>query len=124
MPPSTKALVSPFIGGGSVEIACAKELGMRVQAYDIFDILTGYWQVQLGDPEALAARLAQWPPTSETYAAVKQRLKAHWDGTAVIHDPVERAAHYWFNHNLSYGPGFLGWMSKIYQEPDRVCPPD
>ena len=28
---------------------------------------------------------------------------------------VRAAAYYFFNHNLSYGPMYLGWMSKIYQ---------
>ena len=28
---------------------------------------------------------------------------------------LDAAAYYFFNHNLSYGPMYLGWMSKIYQ---------
>jgi len=27
---------------------------------------------------------------------------------------LKLAAYYYFNHNLSYGPGFLGWMSSVY----------
>ena len=45
LPAGLTRLVSPFVGGASVEIACANELGMEVTAYDVFDILTGYWQV-------------------------------------------------------------------------------
>jgi len=114
-------LVSPFFGGGSVEIACARELGIKVQGYDLFDILATYWQVQLKSPKRLADILSAWPPDSPTYNAVKERLKAHWRGEAMITDKTELAAHYWFNHNLSYGPGFLGWMSRIYQQPDRAA---
>ncbi|GAA7321913.1 hypothetical protein ID0604_15120 [Helicobacter pylori] len=29
------------------------------------------------------------------------------------------ARDYYFNFNLSYGPGFLGWMSKIYTDKQR-----
>ncbi len=29
------------------------------------------------------------------------------------------ARDYYFNFNLSYGPGFLGWMSKIYEDKNR-----
>lgn len=119
LPDNVDALVAPFIGGGAVEIACARELGMRVQAYDVFDILTNYWQVQLNAPVALAERISQWPPTQETYRAVKARLKGEWTQEEPFTDAMELAAHYWFNHNLSYGPGFLGWMSRIYQEPAR-----
>ena len=120
LPEGLQKLVSPFIGGASVEIACAKELGIAVQGYDVFDILTNYWQAQLREPAELADRIAQWEPTKAVYAAVKERLKAHWQGVEPLTDSLELAAHYWFNHNLSYGPGFLGWMSRIYEEPERV----
>ena len=112
-------IVSPFIGGGSVEIACAKELGVPVRAYDVFDVLANYWEVQLSDPQRLADRIRQWEPTQGRYRQVKQRLKEHWTRTRPIEDALELAAHYWFNHNLSYGPGFLGWMSNIYEDEVR-----
>ena len=119
LPANLTKLVSPFVGGASVEIACARELGIEVKAYDVFDILTNYWQVQLRSPVELAQRIAEWEPTKDVYASVKRRLKGQWDGSDPIEDTLELAAHYWFNHNLSYGPGFLGWMSGIYEEPDR-----
>lgn len=119
LPDGVDRLVSPFVGGGAVEIACANELGISVQAYDVFDILTNYWQVQLRSPVALAERIAQWTPTQETYRAVKARLKRQWTKEEPFTDCTDLAAHYWFNHNLSYGPGFLGWMSRIYEEPAR-----
>lgn len=119
MPESVTHMVSPFMGGGSVEIACALEMGINVQGYDVFDILTNYWQVQLNNPTKLADRISRWSPDQETYREVKETLKQHWVGKNLIKDRVELAAHYWFNHNLSYGPGFLGWMSKIYTEYNR-----
>ena len=119
IPDGLEKLVSPFIGGGAVEIACTKELGIQVCAYDIFDILVNYWQVQLSSGNALADRLEQWQPTKTQYAEIKSRLKAHWNGETLISEPLELAAHYWYNHNLSYGPGFLGWMSKIYESPEK-----
>lgn len=119
IPDGLDKFMSPFIGGGSVEIACAKELGIQVCGYDIFDILVNYWQVQLSSNHKLADRLEAWQPTKEQYAEIKTRLKAHWTEESLISDPLELATHYWFNHNLSYGPGFLGWMSKIYESPER-----
>ena len=121
MPDGLETLVSPFMGGGAVEIACAAELGVQVQAYDIFDVLVNYWQVQLMSGAELAERLAQWEPTKAQYAEIKCRLKAHWKAENRIENPLELAAHYWFNHNLSYGPGFLGWMSKIYESPGKYA---
>ena len=119
LPRSVERVVSPFVGGASVEIACAKELDLQVCGYDFFDILATYWEVQLRSPYELASRIAEWEPTQQQYRSVKQRLKRHWTGEEPIVDDLELAAHYWFNHNLSYGPGFLGWMSGIYEDRDR-----
>lgn len=119
MPDSVTEMVSPFFGGGSVEIACATELGIKVKGYDVFDILATYWQVQLLSPKTLADILSKWQPDLLTYRHVKEVLRWHWKGTIEIHRDIDIAAHYWFNHNLSYGPGFLGWMSKIYKDVAR-----
>lgn len=119
IPDGLEKLVSPFMGGGAVEIACAKELDMQVCAYDIFDILVNYWQVQLMSGNSLAEKLEKWQPTKTQYTKIKNRLNEHWTGESPISDPLVLAAHYWFNHNLSYGPGFLGWMSKIYESTEK-----
>lgn len=118
LPDSLTRLVSPFVGGASVEIACAVELGVPVVAYDVFDILCNYWRVQLGSPEALYRRLAQFEPTRETFRAVKERLRQHWREGKTL-EPCELAAHYYFNSNTSYGPHFLGWPSNVYLENKR-----
>lgn len=117
MPKETKAIMSPFFG--AVEIACARELGIEVQGYDIFDLLMNFWRVVLEDPARLANKLSQLAPNKEEYTAIKKRLKAHWKGKKRINDTLDLATHYWFNHNLSYGPGFLGWMSRIYACEER-----
>jgi len=111
--PMVNQLVSPFIGGGSVEIALAKELGIKVIGYDVFDILVNYWDVQINQAQALCHRLEQFSPTRAAFASVKQRLKAHWNGETVL-DRYDLAAHYYFNSNTSYGPHFLGWPSDVY----------
>lgn len=120
-PDNLDTLVSPFFGGGSVEIAAAKALGAKVYGYDVFDILANYWQVQVSSADRLAAHLTRWVPTKEKYGEVKDTLKAHWKGEREIGCKTELAAHYWFNHNLSYGPGFLGWMSSIYESPQKYA---
>jgi len=113
LPDSIKRLVSPFLGGGSVEVACAREMGLPVVAYDVFDILCNYWRVQLQCPEALYQRLLAFPPSRKTFASVKERLRRHWmEGKRL--DRFDLAAHYYFNSNTSYGPHFLGWPSDIY----------
>ena len=119
IPDNISELVSPFFGGGSVEIACSKELGLQVFGYDVFEILTNYWQHQIKSPVKLADRIRKLNPSKACYQEVKNRLKQHWTGEKLISDKTDLATDYWFNHNLSYGPGFLGWMSKIYEKPGR-----
>ncbi|MEO2154204.1 MAG: DNA adenine methylase [Nanoarchaeota archaeon] len=111
--PEIDLLVSPFFGGGSVEIAVAKELKIPVVGYDIFDILVNYWQVQINSPDLLFKELSQLKPNKETYKKVKEKLKEHWEGKTKL-DKIRLAAYFYFNHNLSYGPMFLGWPSSVY----------
>jgi DNA adenine methylase len=118
IPDNTKRIISPFIGGGSIEIACAIELGIPVMAFDIFDILMNYWDVQLHDPINLYKALAKFKPTRQTFKQVKERLKEHWLTKNKL-KRLDLAAYYYFNSNTSYGPHFLGWPSNIYLEPKR-----
>jgi DNA adenine methylase len=117
IPSTIQRLVSPFVGGASVEIAVAKEIGIPVMAYDTFDILVNYWQIQITKPQEIYKVLKQLKPNHETYTQVKQELKKHWLGKIRL-EPVTLAAYYYFNHNLSYGPGFLGWLSSVYAKQD------
>ena len=119
LPDGLTKLVSPFMGGGSLEIACAVELDLPVVGYDIFAPLMTYWEQQLSNPEQLAATLMTLEPTKERFAAVKTRLRQHWEGTALLTPAETLAAYFVYNHNLSYGPGFLGWMSSVYADQVR-----
>lgn len=114
-----KRFVSPFLGGGSVEVACAVELGLPVIASDIFDLLINYWKVQLKNPEELYNRLLRFNPTQEEFRRVKEILRLHWEGKKNIEDKIELAALFYFNHNTSYGPHFLGWPSSVYLQKKR-----
>jgi DNA adenine methylase len=113
IPDNLSRLVSPFFGGGSIEIAVAKELGIDVIGFEIFDILVNYWKIQIERPLDLFHELTNLSPTKETYKLVKEELKKHWKGEKIL-PSLQLAAYYYFNHNLSYGPGFLGWMSSVY----------
>lgn len=118
IPDSVERLVSPFLGGGSVEVACSVELGLPVIASDIFNILIHYWKVQLNAPKELYNRLLKFEPNKQEFKAVKDRMKKHWNGEEVL-DGVELAAYFYFNHNTSYGPHFLGWPSSVYLQQER-----
>jgi DNA adenine methylase len=123
LPDDLHRIVSPFFGGGSVEVACAKELGIEIIGYDIFELLVNYWQMQVQYPKALCNELNNLRPTKEEYERIKNILKGVWnkyDGVVKNeYSALDLSVYYYFNHNLSYGPGFLGWMSSIYSEEKR-----
>jgi DNA adenine methylase len=117
MPSNISKVVSPFIGGGSVEVALAKELGVEVVGYDVFDMLVNYWQHQATKGEEMYQILKDLKPTKEEYYRIKGILKEHWtkeNGYDGKLDPLIAAVYYYYNMQLSYGPEFLGWFSSIY----------
>jgi DNA adenine methylase len=128
LPNNVERVISPFLGGGSVEVALAKELGIKVIAFDIFDILVNFWQVLLNPEEKpkMISILKNLTPDRETYEVIKDRLKRHWrffqygEGAEkdLIKDRIELAAYFVYNYQLSYGPGFLGWPSSVYLSKD------
>jgi DNA adenine methylase len=131
--PLPKRIISPFMGGGSLESRWSSEIGVEVISYDIFDALTNFWNVLLTDSDGLADKLALLSPTKDKYKEIKEIL-IQWDYTqemlsgwktdyykrdSITLDNVTAAAYYYHNHNLSYGPMYLGWMSKIYESQDK-----
>jgi DNA adenine methylase len=126
-------IVSPFMGGGSLEVHWAS-MGKEVIAYDLFDVLVNFWNVLLNNNPELVEKLKEIPPTSEEYSRIKEILMK-WDNTQnmlknwktehykrdeiITLDNITAAAYYYFNHNTSYGPGYLGWGSSVYLQPKK-----
>lgn len=121
-------IVSPFLGGGSLEVHWAS-LGKEVIGYDLFDVLVNFWNVLLNNRHELVEKLKEISPTSEEYSRIKEILMKwnntqemlkdwktdHYKRDEVINlDKITAAAYYYFNHNTSYGPGYLGWGSSVY----------
>jgi len=116
-----KHMVSPFFGGGSAEISISNALNIEVRGSDIFDLLVNYWQQHLIDSDAFADELLKFEPNPEYYKKIRDKLKNHWKGIKVIDDALSRAAIYYYNHNCSYGPHFLGHPSSVYLQEDRYA---
>jgi len=113
LPDSIKKVISPFFGGGSIEIAMSKELDLEVIGYDIFDILCNYWKFQIERPKLLYERLRELKPNKTTFEKIRLVLKDVWKKKIKL-DPLTLATYFVYNFNLSYGPGFMGWSAKIY----------
>jgi DNA adenine methylase len=121
-------IVSPFIGGGSLEVHWAS-MGKEVVGYDLFDVLVNFWNVLLNNRDELVLKLKEIVPTGDEYNRIKEILMK-WDNTqnmlkdwktkhyvredVITLDNITAAAYYYFNHNTSYGPGYLGWGSSVY----------
>ena len=126
-------IVSPFMGGGSLEVNWAKK-GIEVIGYDLFDALVNFWNVLLNNREELVEKLKTISPTPQEYNRIKEILMT-WENTqemlkgwktdhykrdeVITLDDVTAAAYYYFNHNTSYGPGYLGWGSSVYLKQDK-----
>lgn len=132
--PKPERIVSPFIGGGSLEVRWANELDIEVIGYDVFDMLVNFWKVLLKQPKELAKELSKITPDDKTYKEVKdillhldktQDLLSGWKTNSykrevmITLNKLEQASFYYFNHNTSYGPGYLGWPSSVYLQADK-----
>ena len=100
LPNHVKRVVSPFFGGGSVEIAMSKFLGLNVVGYDIFDILCNYWNFQIKKPEILFKRLNKLKPTFSEFERIRKILNKVWKKEVKL-DPLTLAVYYVYNFNLS-----------------------
>jgi DNA adenine methylase len=105
IPENETKLCSPFLGGGSIELACTKR--MKVHGADIFEPLIAFWKTLLEKPEQLAKRvevyLRNWSRT-EFYNLQKRYLH--------LESELERAAAFYALNRSSFsGTTLSGGMS-------------
>jgi len=62
IPREVESVVSPFFGGGSVEIACADSMGIPVYGYDLFHPLVCFWRCEKESPSRLADAIEEFRP--------------------------------------------------------------
>jgi len=105
IPKDTRLLCSPFIGGGSIELACVS-MGMKVKGYDIFDPLIDFWQCLLNNPDGLADRVtAYFPLERARFYELQQR---HME----LEDALEKAVVFYVLNRTSFsGTTLSGGMS-------------
>ena len=65
--PKPKRIVSPFMGGGSLEVRWASEQNIPVVGFDVFWCLTNYWKNQLNNPREVYEILHSLTCSKETY---------------------------------------------------------
>ena len=70
-------LISPFFGGGSIEIAWAsKSTSLKVKGSDLYFPLATFWQKTLQSPEKVAQAVEKEHPISkERFNAIKEHIQ-------------------------------------------------
>ena len=96
--------------------------------------MVNFWNTILKNPKKLSEKLKEIKPNKEEYNKIKELLMSntttqnmlkdwptnHYKRENVITlDDLTLAAYYYFNHNCSYGPGYLGWGSSVYLNEDK-----
>ena len=77
IPEDCGELCSPFLGGGSIELAVA-ERGTKVYGYDIFAPLVWFWEALLEDPEQLLQQVEKYREPVIDYTD-DERLKSEFE---------------------------------------------
>jgi len=128
-----KKVVSLFMGGGSTELVFSQCLNMEVVAYDIFGMLTNFWDVLINNKQKFVDELKKFKVNTEEFTRNRHILLNYWEKikpkdlsyhtkkvvnlsdeekTLLDEDRIMQAVYYYYNMTLSYGPMFLGWPSS------------
>ena len=104
IPDTETELCAPFLGGGSIELACTTR--MHVHGADIFSPLIDFWQELLDNKAELVRRVQTYLPLSRTeFYNLQERF-------ANLEDRVERAAAFFVLNRSSFsGLTLSGGMS-------------
>lgn len=122
LPRNLTHLVSPFMGGGSIELACTGK-NIRVQGSDNFEPLINFWQNFLDDSKAVIDLVcSMYPLTFEQrlyYHSVKlEKNSAHPDGSIIT--DLERAAIYLCVNKQSFRNWTFAARPSRYEVPVTI----
>jgi len=107
-PRGIEELLSPFFGGGSVELFAAAK-GIRVEGYDIFSPLVEFWQCLVEDPDALANEVEKHFPLAKEKFYELQKTQTSFA------TKLERGAVYYVLNRSSFsGATLSGGMSPYH----------
>ena len=104
-PEDLKTLVSPFLGGGAIELECARR-GIRVYGYDSFNPLITFWKYVINSPELLSEEVEKYHPLDKSTFYKLQKTQMD------IEDSMEKAAVFYVLNRSSFsGATLSGGMS-------------
>jgi DNA adenine methylase len=130
----TKKIVSPFFGGGSVELVLSSILGFEIIGYDIFDMLVNFWNQIINNKENFINELSKLNISKNDFNKYRFILLNYWNKikpenliykykkTIELNENEEvlldnnkllQSVYYYYNMTNSYGPMFVGWQSSV-----------
>jgi DNA adenine methylase len=113
-PEDIKEMVSPFFGGGSIEIYYASQR-VLVHGYEIFEPLVNFWQHALDDPEHMAETLESLfhPCTEEMFRKYQEKhSNTRMDSTHRHYKQYRACMYYALNRSSFSGATTSGGYSK------------
>lgn len=113
-PKNLTEIVSPFFGGGSIEIHYASQ-GVRVYGYEIFEPLVNFWQQTLSDPEGTASMLESFffPCDKEKFTQYQKKQSwTHMDNTHYLWKEMRACMYYALNRSSFSGATLSGGFSQ------------
>jgi DNA adenine methylase len=108
IPENLNSLLSPFFGGGSIELFISKR-GTRIFGFDVFEPLVEFWQCLLNDSLKLASEVEQYFPLKKElfYDLQKKQIE--------FKTKLQRAAVYYVLNRSSFsGATLSGGMSPLH----------
>jgi len=106
LPQGLDTLCSPFLGGASIELACASKLGIRVYGYDIFSPVVNFWQCTIENPRKVAKAVMSYHPLTRSKFYALQKRYNHFT------NPTSKAAVFYALNRASFsGTTLSGGMS-------------
>ncbi|MEG0037438.1 MAG: DNA adenine methylase [Victivallaceae bacterium] len=111
VPEGIDTLCSPFLGGGSIELACASTRDIKVFGYDAFEPLVVFWQELLSNRDDLVKIITEhyYPLTRTKFYDLQKKFLS-------IEDRKERASAFFALNRASFsGTTLSGGMSPEHK---------
>ena len=74
-----KKIISPFFGGGSVELCMANLLGFEIKGYDVFNMLVNFWNELKTNKKNFIEELKNMKVNKEDFTKYRHILLAYWE---------------------------------------------
>ena len=119
LPEGLTEMMSPFIGGGALELKLAAT-GVRVHAYDKFEPLVNYWKCMLSDPGKVICNIYKYLPLFAKYYSTYDEYPPHQNATEP-YELADNAAAFWCLNRGSYSGITLAKRGTSHN-PDKKSP--